>query len=59
MYENPKTGQSSLERPEANPFFVETELFLNFSFEETESLSKVYEYKYIYIEREIIYTVSM
>lgn len=41
MYKNLKTNQISVQRPEANPFFVETELFLRFSREETETLSKV------------------
>lgn len=41
VYTNLKTGQTSAERPEADPCFVETELFLNFSPEETETLSKV------------------
>lgn len=48
-YENPKTGQTSLLRPEADPFFVETELFLNFSPEEMESLAKVLKLTYIYV----------
>lgn len=40
MYKNLKTGQTSAERPDINPYFVETELFLRFTPEEAEALSK-------------------
>lgn len=41
MYTNVKTGQTSSERPECDPYFVETDLFLKFTPEETEALSEV------------------
>lgn len=41
MYTNIKTGQTSSERPEFDPYFVETDLFLNFTPEESEALSEV------------------
>lgn len=41
VYTNIKTGQTSLERPECDPYFVETDLFLKFTPEETEALSEV------------------
>ncbi|CAM9191761.1 unnamed protein product, partial [Ectocarpus sp. 6 AP-2014] len=40
VYTNVKTGQTSSERPECNPYFVETDLFLRFTPEETETLSE-------------------
>lgn len=42
VYTNVKTGQTSSERPECNPYFVETDLFLRFTPEETEALSEVW-----------------
>ncbi len=41
MYTNIKTGQTSSERPECDPYFVETDLFLKFTPEESEALSEV------------------
>eukprot|EP00752_Nemacystus_decipiens_P005143 g4667.t1 len=40
VYTNVKTGQTSSERPECDPYFVETDLFLKFTPEETEALSE-------------------
>ncbi|CAM9256660.1 unnamed protein product [Scytosiphon promiscuus] len=45
VYTNIKTGQTSSERPECNPFFVETDLFLKFTPEETEALSEEFRTK--------------
>lgn len=42
VYTNVKTGQTSLERPESDPYFVETDLFLKFTPEETEALCEVF-----------------
>lgn len=41
VYKNLKTNQTCAQRPEEKPFFVETELFLRFSPEEMDTLSKV------------------
>ncbi|CAM9115568.1 unnamed protein product [Hapterophycus canaliculatus] len=45
VYTNVKTGQKSAERPECNPYFVETDLFLKFTPEETEALSEEFRTK--------------
>lgn len=41
VYTNVKTGQTSSERPECDPYFVDTDLFLKFTPEEIETLSEV------------------